>query len=414
MAITKILTINSSGKKFEGKHLKQAIEYITAPEKTQAGRFVSGINCQPGAAFQQMVATKRKYGKTDKRQGYHIIISLEEENAEPETVFKITGKFAEEFLGNGYEAVYVVHDNTVHCHGHIIFNSVNYFDGRKFRYEKGDWAEKMQPVTNRLCEEYGFSSVNIKLENSTMPGHGTGLVHDSKKCKNNGLQEPGMERDNIPEWQEEKIINSTELKGIQKTCYARLCYIQGLRGSTYNKRYRKRKEMLELEKCYSQYMFLVENNINSLEGLYETINNLEEKLEGYKKERKKLYRDKKQYNGIFSVAVQMEKLLPAQKSFLAGDVFFEREHTEYQRLEGVLKSRGFTLEDVKGLQTEFSDRLKSISVKCRAIYKDIGSAEGVIKWLGKTAALNRQGNYSKKTVKQPGRHGSQEGGRHGK
>lgn len=414
MAITKILTINSSGKKFEGKHLKQAIEYITALEKTQAGRFVSGINCQPGAAFQQMMATKRKYGKTDKRQGYHIIISLEEENAEPETVFKITGKFAEEFLGNGYEAVYVVHDNTAHCHGHIIFNSVNYLDGKKFRYEKGDWAEKMQPVTNRLCEEYGFSSVNIKLENSTMPGYGTGLVHGSKKCRNSGLQKPGMERGNIPEWQEEKIIKNAELKGIQKTWYARLCYIQGLSGNIHNKRYRKHREMRELEECYSQYMFLVENNINSLNGLCETINNLEEELEGYKKERKRLYRDKKQYNGIFSAAGQMEKLLPAQKSFLAGDSFFEREHTEYQRLEDILKSRGFTFGNVKGLQAEFSERLKSISVKCRAVYKDLGRAEGVIKGLGEMAKLGRQGHGSKEAGKQPGRHGRLEGGRYGK
>lgn len=260
----------------------------------------------------------------------------------------------------------------------------------------------MQPVTNRLCEEYGFSSVNIKLD------------HDSKKCRNGGLQEPGMEKNNIPEWQEEKIINSTELKGIQKNCYARLCYIQGLSGSTYNKRYRKRKEMLELEKCYSQYMFLVENNINSLNGLCETINNLEEELEGYKKERKRLYRDKKQYNGIFSVAGQMEKLLPAQKSFLAGDNFFEREHAEYQRLENVLKSRGFTFGDVKGLQAEFSDRLKNISVKCRAVYKDLGRAEGVIKGLGETAKLSRQGHGSKEAGKQPGRHGRLEGGRYGK
>ncbi len=289
-----------------------------------------------------------------------------------------------------------------------LLNSVNYLDGKKFRYEKGDWAEKMQPVTNRLCEEYGFSSVNIKLENSTE------LVHDSKKCKNGGLQKPGMERDNIPEWQEEKIIKNAELKGIQKTWYARLCYIQGLSGNIHNKRYRKHREMRELEECYSQYMFLVENNINSLNGLCETINNLEEELEGYKKERKRLYKDKKQYNGIFSAAGQMEKLLPAQKSFLAGDSFFEREHTEYQRLEDILKSRGFTFGDVKGLQAEFSDRLKDISVKCKAIYKDIGRAEGVIKGLGETAKLSRHGHDGKKTVKQPGRHGRLEGGRYGK
>ncbi|MDE6626317.1 MAG: relaxase/mobilization nuclease domain-containing protein [Lachnospiraceae bacterium] len=162
MAITKILTINDSGVKFAGKHLKQAIEYIIDREKTQGGRFVTGINCQPENAFCQMKATKIKYGKTDKRQGYHLIISFEEGEVTPDIAFEIIGKFVEEYLGQSYEAVYSVHDNTAHVHGHIIFNSVNYATGRKYRYEKGDWAKIIQPITNRLCEEYGLSTIDIE------------------------------------------------------------------------------------------------------------------------------------------------------------------------------------------------------------------------------------------------------------
>ncbi len=77
LAITKILTIHECGEKFAGKHLKQAITYIIDGEKTQGGRYVTGINCQPQEAFQQMKMTKLKYGKTDKRQGYHLIISFD-------------------------------------------------------------------------------------------------------------------------------------------------------------------------------------------------------------------------------------------------------------------------------------------------------------------------------------------------
>ena len=123
MAITKILTINDCGRKFAGRHLQTAITYIIDPNKTQNMRYVTGINCQPEKAFDQMLATKQKFGKTDKRQGYHIIISFEEEDVEPGTAFEIIRKFAEEYLGQGYEAIYAVHDNTAHTHGHIIFNS---------------------------------------------------------------------------------------------------------------------------------------------------------------------------------------------------------------------------------------------------------------------------------------------------
>ena len=164
MAITKILTIHDCGEKFAGKHLKQAIDYIIDAEKTQGGRYVTGINCQPQEAFQQMKMTKLKYGKTDKRQGYHLIISFEEKKLEPGLAFEIVGKFVEEFLGKEYEAIYAVHDNTDYTHGHIIFNSVSYRNGQKFRYERGDWARKIQPITNRLCKEYGLSTIDIDME----------------------------------------------------------------------------------------------------------------------------------------------------------------------------------------------------------------------------------------------------------
>lgn len=162
MAITKILHMKSSKGSFPGKHLKNVIEYITVSEKTCDGRYVTGVNCQPGYAFRKMQETKKKYGKTDKRQGYHIIISFEEQEVDPETAFEIAGKFVERYLGNAFEAVYAVHDNTEHTHAHIVFNSVSCLDGHKFRYEKGDWEKYIQPVTNELCEEYGLSQITIE------------------------------------------------------------------------------------------------------------------------------------------------------------------------------------------------------------------------------------------------------------
>lgn len=112
-----------------------------------------------------MRQTKEQFGKTDKRQGYHIILSFAEGEVDAATAFEITGKFAKEYLGSDYEALYTVHDNTDHIHAHIIFNSVSFRTGNKYHYKKGDWAEKIQPVTNRLCMEYGLSVIGIP-ENS--------------------------------------------------------------------------------------------------------------------------------------------------------------------------------------------------------------------------------------------------------
>ena len=161
MAISKILNMKDCGGHFHGKHLKRSLDYVMNPEKTQDGRLIGAINCQVDSAFEQMKATKRKFGKVDKRQGYHIILSFKEDEVNPDMAFEITRRFVEEYLGKSYEAVYVVHDNTAHVHSHIVFNSVSFVDGKKYRYEKGDWAKYIQPITNKLCQEYGLSIIDV-------------------------------------------------------------------------------------------------------------------------------------------------------------------------------------------------------------------------------------------------------------
>ena len=171
MAISKILYMKDCGGHFHGRHLKSALDYIMNPEKTQDGRLVGGINCQPDNAFEQMKDTKRKFGKIDKRQGYHLILSFKEGETNPDMVYEITRRFVEEYLGKQFEAVYCVHDNTDHLHSHIVFNSVSFVDGHKYRYEKGDWARDIQPITNRLCEEYGLSTIEIEGDKDATHEH---------------------------------------------------------------------------------------------------------------------------------------------------------------------------------------------------------------------------------------------------
>lgn len=60
--------------------------------------------------------------------------------------------------------MYAIHDNTGHPHSHIVFNSVSFRDGKKYHYKKGDWERYIQPITNRLCEEYGLSTIELEEE----------------------------------------------------------------------------------------------------------------------------------------------------------------------------------------------------------------------------------------------------------
>lgn len=159
MAITKILCLNEAHTGNPAAHLKNALSYIQNPEKTEENVLVGSINCLPDTAFEQMMDTKVTFGKTNKRQGYHIIISFAPGEATEEQALDIVARFAQEYLKDKYEAVYAVHNDKKHMHGHIVFNSVSFETGMKHECKKGEWKHRMQPITNRLCKEYGLSIV---------------------------------------------------------------------------------------------------------------------------------------------------------------------------------------------------------------------------------------------------------------
>lgn len=95
-------------------------------------------------------------GKTGGRQGYHFVISLKPGEGTPEIMYDIAMQFAEEAFAGEYEAVVAVHTDREHLHAHIVINSVNMVNGYKFQCRDGDWKYKFQPITNKLCEEYGL------------------------------------------------------------------------------------------------------------------------------------------------------------------------------------------------------------------------------------------------------------------
>ena len=158
MAITKILNIKESEGRNPASHLKNALEYIQNPDKTEECVLVGGINCLPDTAFEQMEETKNIFHKTGKRQGYHVIISFSpEEKVTAEQAMYVLEHFAKDVLGDDYEAVYAVHTDREHMHGHLIWNSVSMTTGKKYNSPKGNWKNHLQPITNKYCDELGLS-----------------------------------------------------------------------------------------------------------------------------------------------------------------------------------------------------------------------------------------------------------------
>ena len=353
MAITKILNIMESEGRSPASHLKNALEYIQNPDKTEECVLVGGINCLPDTAFEHMEETKNIFHKTGKRQGYHVIISFSpEEKVTSEQAMYVLEHFAKDVLGDDYEAVYAVHTDREHMHGHLIWNSVSMTTGKKYNSPKGNWKNHLQPITNKYCDELGLSimpaeysrnSKNISrdkwekemsmkeiiLRDAKMCAYAAGNVeHFKYLMKRLGyvfkkdawmeVQAPGFRyyhklakldemfseetlRHHVDmPWMAKPYFYSSEIRGLhraklspfQKKFYAKLYRLRIVEQKRFVVGGAKYTEDLKrFHRLQDEYLLIVNNDIKSVVELVDFISEQEEKIQQIEGRQKEIYRE---------------------------------------------------------------------------------------------------------------------------
>ena len=353
MAITKILNIMESEGRNPASHLKNALEYIQNPDKTEECVLVGGINCLPDTAFEQMEETKNIFHKTGKRQGYHVIISFSpEEKVTAEQAMYVLEHFAKDVLGDDYEAVYAVHTDREHMHGHLIWNSVSMTTGKKYNSPKNNWKNHLQPITNKYCDELGLaimpaeysrnpknisrdkwekemSMKEIILRDAKMCAYAAGNVeHFKYLMKRLGyvfkkdawmeVQAPGfryyhklakldemfsedMLRHYVDmPWMAKPYFYSSDIRGLhraklspfQKKFYAKLYRLRVVEQKRFVVGGAKYAEELKrFHRLQDEYLLLVNNDIKSVVELVDFIGEQEEKIQQIEDRQHEIYRD---------------------------------------------------------------------------------------------------------------------------
>ena len=353
MAITKILNIKESEGRNPASHLKNALEYIQNPDKTEECVLVGGINCLPDTAFEQMEETKNIFHKTGKRQGYHVIISFSpEEKVTAEQAMYVLDHFAKDVLGDDYEAVYAVHTDREHMHGHLIWNSVSMTTGKKYNSPKSNWKNHLQPITNKYCDELGLSIMpaeysrnpknisrdkwekemsmkEIILRDAKMCAYAAGNVeHFKYLMKRLGyvfkkdawmeVQAPGfryyhklakldemfsedMLRHHVDmPWMVKPYFYSSDIRGLhraklssfQKKFYAklyRLRIVEQKRFAVGGAKYTE--DLKRFHQLQDEYLLIVNNDIKSVVDLVDFINEQEEKIQQIEDRQHEIYRE---------------------------------------------------------------------------------------------------------------------------
>ena len=353
MAIKKILNIQESDGRNPASHLKNALEYIQNPDKTEECVLVGSINCLPDTAFEQMEETKNIFHKTGKRQGYHVIISFSpEEKVTAEQAMYVLEHFAKDVLGDDYEAVYAVHTDREHMHGHLIWNSVSMTTGKKYNSPKGNWKNHLQPITNKYCDELGLSIMpaeysrnpknisrdkwekemsmkDIILRDAKMCAYAAGNVeHFKYLMKRLGyvfkkdawmeVQAPGfryyhklakldemfsedMLRHYVDmPWMAKPYFYSSDIRGLhraklspfQKKFYAKLYRLRVVEQKRFVVGGAKYAEDLKrFHQLQDEYLLLVNNDIKSIVELVDFISEKEDRIQQIEDRQKEIYRE---------------------------------------------------------------------------------------------------------------------------
>ena len=150
MAVTKILA----------KHMRldHLVRYVCNPKKTDEQVFVSSVGCVPESAARTWMDTKRRFGRKEGVQAYHLIQSFRPGEITPELAHEIGNRFAERYL-DGFEVIVGTHVDKAHVHNHIIFNSVSDRDGHKYHSSPASYFREIRGLSDSLCREYGLSVI---------------------------------------------------------------------------------------------------------------------------------------------------------------------------------------------------------------------------------------------------------------
>ena len=143
--------------------LAAVLGYIENSEKTVLPdgntQLTTAINCQLDTALQDMLRTKHRWGKESGVQGYHLIHSYAPGEVTPAEAHSMGVEMAERLLGDKYEVIVATHLDHDHLHCHILFNSVCFMDGSKFRNTFQDYYRDIRGISNEISRAHGFSVI---------------------------------------------------------------------------------------------------------------------------------------------------------------------------------------------------------------------------------------------------------------
>ncbi len=156
MSIAKDINVN--GKSFNDS--RSLYEYIMDALKTDNGKYIDGLGFVTNDYLGEFQAVKVSNQKTAGRQFRQITISITPvgNDLSNDDYLEIGRRIAKYYYDKGYQVIISLHLDTDTRHLHLMVNSVNYRNGKKFSQSKSD-LNRLKLHCNHILADYGLDQI---------------------------------------------------------------------------------------------------------------------------------------------------------------------------------------------------------------------------------------------------------------
>lgn len=156
MSIAKDINVN--GKSFNDS--RSLYEYIIDALKTDNGKYIDGLGFVTNDYLGEFQAVKVSNQKTAGRQFRQITISITPvgNDLSNDDYLEIGRRIAKYYYDKGYQVIISLHLDTDTRHLHLMVNSVNYRNGKKFSQSKSD-LNRLKLHCNHILADYGLDQI---------------------------------------------------------------------------------------------------------------------------------------------------------------------------------------------------------------------------------------------------------------
>ncbi|MCL2816651.1 MAG: relaxase/mobilization nuclease domain-containing protein, partial [Oscillospiraceae bacterium] len=145
--------------------LKDSIDYMDNPLKTDNGEWVSSYECDARTIDNDFMLSKHRYASLTKKEqdrggviAYHVRQSFKPGEITPEEANRIGYELAMRFTKGRFAFIVCTHTDKAHIHSHIIWNSTALDCQSKFRdfFRSG---RALRRLSDLICLENGLSVI---------------------------------------------------------------------------------------------------------------------------------------------------------------------------------------------------------------------------------------------------------------